>query len=77
LGPVLFNIYVADLQEIIDAKSHQYADDTSHTTIYEHAKVKHIHRCRETISDSMKKLNDWSNNSSLALNHKKTKAMLS
>ena len=39
LGPVLFNIYVADLQEIIDAKSYQYADDT---TIYEHAKVKHI-----------------------------------
>ena len=73
LGPVLFNIYVADLQEIIDAKSYQYADDT---TIYEHAKVKHIHRCRETISVSMKKLNDWSNNSSLALNHKKTKAML-
>lgn len=35
LGPVLVNIYVADLQEVIDAKSHQYADDT---TINEHAR---------------------------------------
>lgn len=25
---VLFEIYVADLQEIIDAKSYQYADNT-------------------------------------------------
>ena len=69
----IFNIYVADLQETIDTKSYQYADDT---TIYKHAKVKDIHRCREAISESIKKLNDWSNNSCLALKYKKMKAML-
>ena len=36
LGPVLFNIYVADLQENVNVKCFQYADDT---TIYDHAKI--------------------------------------
>ena len=34
LGPVLFNIYVADLQENVNVKCFQYADET---TIYDHA----------------------------------------
>ena len=34
LGPVLFNIYVADLQENVKVKCFQYADNT---TIYDHA----------------------------------------
>ena len=34
LGPVLFNIYVADLQENLNVKCFQYADKT---TIYDHA----------------------------------------
>ena len=36
LGPVLFNIYVADLQDNVNVKCFQYADDT---TIYDHAKI--------------------------------------
>ena len=36
MGPVLFNIYVADLQENVNVKCFQYADDT---TIYDHAKI--------------------------------------
>ena len=29
LGPLIFNLYVADLQEHLDAECRQYADDTS------------------------------------------------
>ena len=36
LGPVLFNIYVADLQENVNVICFQYADDTA---IYDHAKI--------------------------------------
>ena len=44
LGPVLFNIYLDDLQE--NVKYFQYADDT---TIYDHAKISDLTSCRNTI----------------------------
>ena len=46
LGPVLFNIYVADLQDNANVKCFQYADDT---TIYDHAKLSDLNSCRNTI----------------------------
>ena len=46
LGPVLFNIYVADLQENVNAKCLQYA---GHTTIYDHVKISDLNNCRNTI----------------------------
>ena len=46
LGPVLFNIYVADLQENVNVQCFQYADDT---TIYDHAKISGLNSCRNTI----------------------------
>ena len=36
LGPVFFNIYVADLQENVNVTYSQYADDT---TVYDHVKI--------------------------------------
>ena len=36
LGPMLFNIYVADLQENVKLKWFQYADDT---TTFDQAKI--------------------------------------
>ena len=49
LGPVLFNIYVADLQEVINVKSYQYADDT---TMYKHARAQELSNCRKTMTQS-------------------------
>ena len=46
LGPVLFNIYVADLQDNVNVKCFQYADDK---TIYDHAKLSDLNSCRNTI----------------------------
>ena len=39
LGPILFNIYTTDLQDIIDGSVCQYADDK---TCYIHCKTKDI-----------------------------------
>ena len=39
LGPVLFNIYVADLQSELSTKGYHHADDT---TLYIHAKPKNL-----------------------------------
>ena len=69
LGPVLFNIYVADLQDIINVKCFQYADDT---TIYDHAKLSDLNSCRNTIYQSINKLSVWSEESTLAFNNDKT-----
>ena len=64
LGPVLFNIYVADLQDNVNVKCFQYADDT---TIYDHAKISDLSSCRNTIYQSINKLSVWSKESTLAL----------
>ena len=50
LGPVLFNIYVADLQDNANIKCFQYADDT---TIYDHVKISDLNSCRNTIYQSI------------------------
>ena len=73
LGPVLFNIYVADLQENVNVKCFQYADDT---TIYDHAKISDLNNCRNTIFQSINKLSVWSKESTLAFNNDKTKVMI-
>ena len=73
LGPVLFNIYLADLQENVNVKYFQYADDT---TIYDHAKISDLNSCRNTIYQSINKLSVWSKESTLAFNNDKTKFMI-
>ena len=73
LGPVLFNIYVADLQYNVNVKCFQYADDT---TIYDNAKISDLNSCRNTIHQSINKLSVWSKESTLAFNNDKTKVMI-
>ena len=73
LDPVLFNIYVAYLHEIVNFKCFQYADDTK---IYDHAKISDLNNCRNTISQSINKLSAWSKQSTLAFNNDKTKVMI-
>ena len=73
LGPVLFNIYVADLQSELSTKGYQYADDT---TLYIHAKPKNLQFLQRTTGDTLSQLNEWSDRNSLALNSAKTKLMI-
>ena len=46
LGPVLFNLYAADLSEILSSTSAQYADDT---TIYDIVKMVQLNRVHRTL----------------------------
>eukprot|EP00795_Rhopilema_esculentum_P015043 gene15043-6205_t len=69
LVPVLFNIYVADLQSDQTTKGYQYADDT---ILYTPAKPKNLDLLRKTISDALSQLSDWSEKNHLALNSAKT-----
>ena len=73
LDPVLFNIYVADLQYNVNVKCFQYADDTA---IYDNAKISDLNSCRNTIHQSINKLSVWSKESTLAFNNDKTKVMI-
>ena len=72
LGPVLFNISVADLQENVNVKCFQYADNT----IYDHAKISDLNNCRNTISQSINKLSVWSKEGTLAFNNDKTNKVM-
>jgi hypothetical protein len=71
LGPFLFNLYVADLN--VDQNCFQYADDT---TLLEHCKVDQLDQSVSSMNTTLHQLINWSNESSLALNPKKTKCML-
>ena len=73
MGPVLLNIYVVDLQENVNVKCSQYADDT---TIYDHAKISDLNSCRNTIYQSINKLSVWSKEGTLAFNNDTTKVMI-
>ena len=73
LGPVLFNIYVADLQDNVNVKCFQYAEDT---TIYDYAKISDLNSCGNTIYQSINKLSVWSEESTLAFNNDKPKVMI-
>ena len=75
LGPVLFNLYVADLADQLGTmcSCHQHADDT---TIYNSVKPKDLQLGVTQINDSLRNLVSWSDESKLALNNDKTKAML-
>ena len=73
LCPVLFNIYVADLQSELSTKGYQYADDT---TLYIHAKPKNLEFLRKITGDTLSQLSEWSDRNSLALNSTKAKLMI-
>ena len=73
LGPVLFNLYVNDLQDCFSSNAIQYADDT---TIYEHCRPNNIIQTEYQINRSLKKLESWAENNSLTTNALKTKYMI-
>ena len=73
LGPVLFNLYVHNLQGSIASQSMQYADDT---TIYAHTKPNRINNISEALQGDLNKLRDWSSEQNLLFNDTKTKLLL-
>ena len=73
LGPVIFNLYVADLQNIVNCQCFQYADDT---TLYIHTEVSDLSGATTDIKYNLNCLGEHSNESNLALNATKMKWML-
>jgi hypothetical protein len=73
LGPILFNLYIADLHEKLKCLCYQYADDT---TFYQHTKVADLEHCATQMNNTISRLGQYSNESNLALNGKKTKWLL-
>ena len=70
LGPMLFNLYVSDLQDHLPSSigSFQYADDT---TIYSSCPAPELQRCAQELNFTLNTVRSWSNDSHLALNLKK------
>ena len=74
MGPLIFNLYVADLQSYVrGVKCHQYADDT---TLYTHCKPADLQSTLTGLSASIGKLEAWSREANLVINPSKTKLML-
>ena len=70
LGPILFNMYVAEIPICITSKSIQYADDT---TIYESAKECDAPSLLNTLERDISNLSSWSDENSLVFNNDKLK----
>ena len=68
LGPMLFNLYVSDLQDHLRSSigSFQYADDT---TIYSSCPAPELQICAQELNSTLNTVSSWSNS-------KRTKTML-
>ena len=75
LGPLLFNLYVEDLQDIFpeNITTFQYADDTN---VYSSCRAVDLPILANGFNSTLEKLSSWSCNSNLALNPDKTKTMV-
>ena len=56
LGPILFNLYVNDLQNNHECSCFQYADDT---TLYDHCSPKDLINCSNRMEATMSQLECW------------------
>ena len=75
LGPILFNLYVSDLQDHLPSSigSFQYAEDT---TIYSSCPAPELQRCVQELNSTLNTMNSWSNDSHLTLNSKNAETIL-
>ena len=71
LGPMIFNLYVSDLHEVIPSSMEcvQYADDTS---LYSHFDVKELDSRAVDTNETLVSITSWSQDFNLALNPAKT-----
>ena len=73
LGPVIFNLYVTDLQSELQCDCYQYADDTM---LYIHSKPCDLDSSAYHINKAVTSLRGYSKSCNLALNSSKTNWML-
>lgn len=75
LGPLLFQLYTADIQNIIQAHNllaHVYADDNQ---VYFHAAKSEIDKYLDTLSACINDISNWMASNRLRLNPDKTEAI--
>ena len=70
MGPLIFNLYVADLHAHINMQCHQYTDDT---TLYVHCKPSSLESCKRDLNKNLCNLEEWSRNANLVIIHQKPK----
>ena len=76
MDPLLFNLYVNDLQDIDSTdlvNTCQYADDTAQ---YEHFKISQIQQTIQNTQKRLDNLNVWSRKNNLLLNGGKMKYII-
>ena len=73
LGPVIFDLYVADLQDGVKCKSFRYADET---ILFGHVEVRDFSGAIDDMNRRLDCLGAYSSESDLAVNATKTKWML-
>ena len=73
LGPVLFNLYVAELADRTYSTTIQYTGDT---TLYRHCKISKLHECAVAIQKDVEKLLSWSQQNNLIFNCDKLQSIL-
>ena len=57
LGPVLFNLYVSDMQDKVSSTTMlQYADDTM---FYTHDKFQNLQNCLDASGEALNELQSW------------------
>ena len=64
MGPLIFNLYVADLHAHVNMPCHQYADDT---TLYVHCKPSNLESYKRDLNNSLCNLQEWSSNANLVI----------
>ena len=70
---MIVNLYVNDVQDHFSSSSVQYADDT---TIYETCKPNDVENAQYLLNNSVRRVNEWSDQNSLAANAVKMKYLL-
>lgn len=73
LGPVLFNLYIADLQDKVQLRCFQYADDK---TIPAHGRPSDLSSLDTALKEDIEQLVSWSSSTNLAINPKKAKVVV-
>ena len=73
MDPILFNLYVSDLDGTNDHTCLQYADDTN---VYLHAKPVNLKESISKVENTISYIYNWSNSNNLLFSNTKTKFML-